>query len=117
MAFWNGRSHVYSSRLGYYINCGRMSFVSQSKKFDAISRTMSLIQGAPPKISWQTTRHYFATRISTLKPPLNWPPNPITQLQGMTTLNWLLYVSGYVRFVPKFRLTASLPGHGTASIF
>src|SRR5947207_6467728 len=60
---------------------------------------MSLTQNAPPKINLSTARHYFATRIPTLKPPLTWPPNPITHLRGMTTLNWLFYVSGYVRYL------------------
>jgi SHS family lactate transporter-like MFS transporter len=60
---------------------------------------MSLTQNSSPKINWATAQHYFSTRISTLKPPLTWPPNPVTQLRGMTTLNWLLYLSGFVRFI------------------
>ena len=60
---------------------------------------MSLNQDAPPKVNWPSARHYFATRIPTLKPPLTWPPNPVTQLRGMTTLNWLMYAAGYVRYM------------------
>ena len=50
----------------------------------------------PQEFSKEAMWEYISTRISSLKPPLSRPPNPLKQLREMTTLNWLMWFSGYV---------------------
>ena len=73
-------------------------------------------QNGIPVLTLANTRHYLVTRIPTLKPPLTFPPNPIRLLHGMSTINWLLYIAGYV-FSHLSLAYNSLRGHGTVLTF
>lgn len=39
---------------------------------------------------------YLRTRIPTLKPPLNVPPNPIRILRSLSKLNWLMFLLAFL---------------------
>lgn len=39
---------------------------------------------------------YIRTRISTLKPPLTVPPNPIRVLGQLSRMNWLMFLCAFL---------------------
>jgi len=39
---------------------------------------------------------YLATRVSTLKPPMKRPPNPIRIVRSLTRMNWLMFLCSFL---------------------
>lgn len=52
-----------------------------------------------------TVGEYAATRISTLKPPMNKAPNPFKLLTMLSGKQWLFFLVGFLAWVSSFRLT------------
>lgn len=50
----------------------------------------------PPKM---TAGKYAATRVSTLKPPMNKAPNPFTLLRMLSGKQWLFFFLGFIAWV------------------
>jgi SHS family lactate transporter-like MFS transporter len=51
---------------------------------------------APPKMS---VGQYAATRITTLKPPMNKAPNPLRLLAMLSGKQWLFFLVGFLAWV------------------
>jgi SHS family lactate transporter-like MFS transporter len=51
---------------------------------------------APPKM---TAGQYAATRITTLKPPMNKAPNPFRLLAMLSGKHWLFFLVGFFAWV------------------
>ncbi len=52
----------------------------------------------PPKV---TASQYAATRITTLKPPMNKAPNPFSLLAMLSGKQWLFFFVGFIAWVRK----------------
>ncbi|KAG9043779.1 hypothetical protein FS842_001714 [Serendipita sp. 407] len=46
--------------------------------------------------SKMTVKEYLSTRISTLKPPMKRPPNPIKVLGSLSKMNWLMFLLAFL---------------------
>ncbi|KAG9040567.1 hypothetical protein FS842_002986, partial [Serendipita sp. 407] len=43
-----------------------------------------------------TVKEYLSTRISTLKPPMHRPPNPIKVLGSLSKMNWMMFLLAFL---------------------
>ena len=51
---------------------------------------------APERLHKMSAGEYFATRLTTLKPPMHSVPNPIKLLGLLNTQQWLFFLLGFL---------------------
>ena len=64
-----------------------------------------------PDHQGMTVRRYLATRLLTLKPPLNRPPNPFKVIRAISRMQWSFFLVAFCAWVSEPSLTRAPSSH------